>query len=409
MNKTKTILIIATLDTKGPEALFVKNLIEERGIRTLVMDSGIMGDTYSNADIPASKVAGAASRTLPELASMKDESKAMAEMAKGAEILVSELFERGEFDGVMALGGTMGTALALKALRKLPIGVPKVLVSTVALSYFVTPQDVSADLIMFQVAADIWGLNRLVKRDLKRAALAAVCATENEEQLSEQVDPLISLTTLGGSYLKYTPAVKERLENEGYEVAVFHSVSMQGAIMERIIEEGKVDGVLDLCPFEVLAELCGGYCCSPGRMEAAAKMGIPQIVAPGGIGIFPWGSLENIPERFRGRLAKAHNEITSAIRASEEEMAETAKVMASKLNRSTGPVIVVIPEKGFFEYDRPGEFFYYPEGRKIFIETMRDNLRPEIEFVSMDQHINDPGFAEKVSNIALHLFKRVHT
>jgi uncharacterized protein (UPF0261 family) len=302
-----------------------------------------------------------------------------------------------------------GGALCEKLDRRAPIGVPKVLVSTVALSCFVTPQDVSADLIMFQVAADIWGLNRLVKRDLKRAALAAVYATENEEQLSGQVDPLISLTTLGGSYLKYTPMVKERLENEGYEVAVFHSVSMQGAIMERIIEEGKVDGVLDLCPFEVLAEVCGGHCCSSGRMEAAAKMGIPQIVAPGGIGIFPLGSLENIPERFRGRLAKAHNEIASAIKASEEEMAETAKVMASKLNRSTGPVIVVIPEKGFFEYDRPGEFFYYPEGRKIFIEAMRDTLRPEIEFVSMDHHINDPEFAEKVSHIALHLFKRDRT
>jgi uncharacterized protein (UPF0261 family) len=144
-------------------------------------------------------------------------------------------------------------------------------------------------------------------------------------------------------------------------------------------------------------------------MEAAAKMGIPQIVGPGGLGIFPVGSLENIPERFRGRPAKSHNEIISAIKASKEEMAETAKVMASKLNRSTGPVVVVIPEKGFFEHDRPGQFFYDPEGRKIFTDTMRDNLRPEIEFVVMDKHINDPEYAEKVSDIALSLFKRGHS
>lgn len=409
MGKNKTILIIATLDTKGPEALFVKNLIEGRGIRTLVMDPGVVGDAYFKADIPADKVAGAASYTLPELISLRDESKAMEEMAKGAETITTELFEKGAFDGIIALGGTIGTALALRVFRKLPIGVTKVLVSTVAVSHFVTPQNVSADVVMVQVAADLWGLNRLVRRDLRRAALAVACAVENEKKQSDESVPLIDMTTLGGSYLKYASVVKEKLEREGYEVALFHSVSIQGAIMERIIEEEKVQGVLDLCPLEVLAEVCGGYCCSPGRMEAAVKIGIPQIVGPGGLGVFPWGSLENIPERFKGRPAKSHNEIITAIKASKEEMAETARVMASKLNRSTGSVIVVIPEKGFFEYDRPGEFFYDPEGRKTFIVTLRDNLRPEIEFVVLDSHINDPEYAEKVSDIALSLFKRGHS
>lgn len=407
MKKNKTILIVATLDTKGPEAFFVKKRIEEKGIKTLVMDVGIKGSSPPGADVPSHKVAAAASRTLPELLSFNDEARAMAEMAKGAEEIVMELFENGGFDGVIALGGTMGTSLALRVFRRLPTGVAKVLVSTVAVSHFVTPQSVSNDVVMFQVASDLWGLNRLERRDLTRAAVAIACGVESEDDLEEESAPLVTMTTLGGSYLKYASRVKEVLEKEGYEVAIFHSVSMQGAIMERLVTEGKVHGLLDLCPQEVLAELSGGYCCSPGRMEAAAKKGTPQVVGPGGLGFFPWGSVKDLPERFKGRLTFAHNEIATGIQASNEEMAGVAEVFATRLNRSVGPVVVVIPERGFLEYDRPGERLYNPEGRKIFVDTLRDNLSPGIGFVSMDCHINDPTYAERVAEIALKLFKGV--
>ena len=406
MNSIKTILIIATMDTKGQETLFVKQLIEERGLKTLVMDVGILGDPYFNPDIPAHRVAEAASTTLPQLIAMGDESRAMGEMSTGAEKIVSDLFQNGDFHGVMALGGTMGTALALRAFRILPVGVTKGLVSTVALSYFVTPQNVGTDLILFQLTADPWGLNRLVKRDLKKAALAMASAVQGDEEIDEKGAPLITMTTLGGSWLKYAPPVKERLEQEGYEVAVFHSPSMQGALMERLIDTGSVSGLLDLCPQEVLTEHCKGLISSPGRMEAAAKKGIPQVVGPGGIGFFPWGPLDEIPGRFKGRVMKPHNEIASGIQASVEEMVDVAKIMAQKLNRSHGPVTAVIPERGFFVYDSPGQPFYYPDGRKAFIETLQANLRPEIEFIRMDCHINDPEYAEKVTDIALQLFKR---
>ena len=405
MSKQKTVLLIATLDTKGPEALFVKKLIEERGLRTLVMDIGTTGKSPFSADIPGYKVAEAASRTLTELLSFNDESKAMAEMAKGAESIVQGIFESGAFDGVIALGGTMGTSLALRVFRRLPIGLTKVLVSTVALSYFVTPQSVMNDVVMFQVASDLWGLNRLEKRDLKKAALTIASAVQSEDEPAGESAPLITMTTLGGSFLKYASPVKEALEKEGYEVAIFHSVSMQGAIMERLIREGKVHGLLDLCPQEVLSELCGGPCCSPGRVEAAAEKGIPQVIGPGGLGFFPFGALKDLPERFKGRLTFAHNEIASGIQASVEEMAGTAKLIASKLNRSRGPVVVVIPERGFMEYDRPGGKLYYPEGRKVFIDTLRDNLSSHVEFVSMDCHINDSAYSEKVTDTALRLFK----
>ena len=312
----KTVLIIATLDTKAQEARFIKELIEARGVKTLVMDIGITGKSPFKPDFPSHEIAAVVSRTLPELLAFHDESKAMEEMTRGAERVVPQLFEKGIFHGVIALGGTMGTSLALRVFRALPTGVTKVLVSTVALSHFVTPASVCNDVVMFQVASDLWGLNRLARRDLTRAALATACIVENDDEQEGQNTPFITMTTLGGSFLKYAFIVKERLEAAGYEVAIFHSVSMQGAIMERLIAEGKVDGVLDLCPQELLTELCGGLCCSPGRLEAAAQKGIPQVVGPGGLGFFPSGSLKDLPERFKGRLTFTHNEIASGIQAS---------------------------------------------------------------------------------------------
>ena len=406
MNEQKTVLIIATLDSKGPEALFAKRTIEERGLRTLVMDIGTTGKAPFSADIPSHKVAEAVSRTLEELLAFDDEAKAMAEMAKGAESIVQTIFKNGAFDGVLALGGSMGSSLALRVFRGLPTGLTKVLLSTVALSDFVTPQNVMNDVVLVQATCDLWGMNRLERRDLKKAALTVASMVESEEEPAEDVAPLITMTTLGGSFLTYATPVKEALEKQGYEVAVFHAVSssMQGAIMERLIREGKVRGVLDLCPQGVLAEIAGGSC-SPGRLEAASEKGVPQILGPGGLGFFSFGALKDLPERFKGRLTFAHNEIASGIQGTVEEMDETGKIIASRLNKSRGPVAVVIPEAGFMEYDRPGGKLYYPEGRKAFIEALRGHLSPRIEFISMDCHINDSVYSDKVTDIALRLFK----
>jgi uncharacterized protein (UPF0261 family) len=411
MNGKKTVLIIATLDTKGPEALFVKRLIEERGLGTLVMDVGTTGKSFFSADIPGSEVAGAASRTLEELLAFDDEAKVMAEMAKGAESIVQAIHKNGAFDGALAIGGSMGSSLALRVFKGLPTGLTKVLLSTVALSDFVTPQSVMNDVVLVQATCDLWGMNRLERRDLRKSALIVASMVESEQEPAEDSAPLITMTTLGGSFLKYATPVKEALEKEGYEVAVFHSVSssMQGALMERLIREGKVYGVLDLCPQGVLAEISRGPCCSPGRVEAASEKGIPQILGPGGLGFFSFGALKDLPERFKGRLTFAHNEIASGIQASVEEMAETGKVIASRVNRSRGPVAVVIPERGFMEYDRPGGKLNFPEGRKALIDALRDHLSPRVEFISMDCHINDPVYSEKVVDTALRLFNGVLT
>ncbi|MEW6663762.1 MAG: Tm-1-like ATP-binding domain-containing protein [Thermodesulfobacteriota bacterium] len=406
MSKQKTVLIIATLDTKGLEALFLKNLLEERGVGTLVMDIGTTGKALFSADVPSRKVADAASRTLEELLSFDDEAKAMAEMAKGAESVVQGIFKTAPFDGVLAIGGSMGSSLALRVFRGLPAGLTKVLLSTVALSDFVTPQSVMNDVVLVQATCDLWGMNRLEKRDLKKAALTVASMVQSEEEPAGDSAPLIAMTTLGGSFLKYATPVKEALEKKGYEVAVFHSVSssMQGALMEKLIREGKVHGVLDLCPQGVLAEVSGMSRFSPGRLEAASEKGIPQIIGPGGLGFFSVGALKDLPERFKGRLSFAHNEIASGVQATVEEMAETGKVIASRLNRSHGLVAVVIPERGFMEYDRPGGKLHYPEGRKAFVHSLMEYLRSDIEFIRMDCHINDPAYADAVTQTALRLF-----
>jgi len=400
-SRPKTVLILATLDTKGEEALFLKREIESKGLRTITMDVGVKGEPYFEPEIPRQEVAQAVSQTVEGLLALRDEAKAMGEMARGAERIVSGLQREGTIDGAIAVGGTIGTALALKVLRALPVGFPKVMVSTVAISPYVSPQEVGTDVVLYQAASDFWGLNRVVRRDLERAALTVASVVKAEEPKGEA--PLVAITTLGSSWLTYTFRLKEVLQREGYEVVVFHSVSMQGAIMERLIREGEIKGLLDLCPIEVLAEIAGGDCCSPGRMKAAAEKGIPQIVGPGGIGVFPWRFVHALPERFKGRRVRAHSGIVFAVKATKEEMVETAQVMASRLNRSKGPVAVVVPTKGFFGPDDVGGYFYDPEGRKAFIETLRAALRPNINFILLDCHINDPEYAEKVAEVALEL------
>ena len=241
MSSPKTVLILATLDTKGEEAFFLKKEIQRRGVRTLTMDVGVRGEPYFEAEISREEVAQAASRTIEALLALQDEAKAMGEMAHGAERVAGKLYVERRIDGAIALGGTIGTGLALRVFRVFPVGFPKVLVSTVAISPYVSAQRVGMDVVMVQATSDFWGLNWLVRMDLERAAATIASAVEGEKP--EQGTPLIAITTLGGSWLSYVPRLKKELRSKGYEVAVFHSVSMQGAIMERLIRQGLIKGL----------------------------------------------------------------------------------------------------------------------------------------------------------------------
>lgn len=297
----------------------------------------------------------------------------------------------------------MGTAITLKALRSLPIGFPKMLISTVALSDYLHPTFVQSDIMLVQPISDFCSLNDWSKRDLQRAALSMASIVSREKPLEN--GPWIGITCTGWTH--YVPHIKEQLEKAGYKVSVSHSVSMQGSILEQLIRQGVIKGFLDLCPFELPHEVAGASCNSTRRMEAASEMGIPQIVSPGMWGLFTMPTADMERWAAQGRFTVAHNEILGTAKMTIEEMIESSKLMASRLNRSKGPVAVLVPAQGFHHYDRADKMYDNPEGRKAFLEIMQSHLKPNIELHVLDCHINDTEFADNVLNIASRLFNGI--
>jgi uncharacterized protein (UPF0261 family) len=401
---TKNVVIVGTLDTKGEEAKYIKGLIEERGHKAIVIDTGILWAAPFPAEFTREQVAEAAGTNLKEIIALGDESKAIAAMARGASRIVQELHSGGRLDGIIALGGSMGTSLGVAVLKALPLLIPKLMVSTVAFLPILSPQAVSKDLTVMPTVADIWGLNRITKKVLRNAAAAIVGMVESyDEDLAQK--PLIGVTTLGSAACRYVPRMKPLLEAKGYEVAVFHTNGIGGGAFEEYVEQGMLAGALDLSTFE-LANYLYGTNTGIDRLEAMSKRSIPQVVGPGGMHIFGYyGSLETAPPQLRGRKTIWHNPLAFAAEMTIDEMVFVAEVMARKLNNAAGPTVLLIPTKGFTEYDKPGGAFYQPEGRKAFIETLRSHIEPKIKMIELDLHINDREFAQEAATIFDNLMK----
>lgn len=407
MKGRKTVLLVGTCDTKGEEIAFMKDVIESENVACMVMDIGLMKDPAIRPDITRRDIAVASGHALEDLVAQALAGRyeaAVEELASGAgKFMTEELLPNGTIDGVIAIGGSMGTAITLKALRSLPIGFPKMLISTVALSDYVHPMYIQSDIMLVQPISDFCSLNDWSKRDLQRAALSMASIVSREKPLED--GPWIGITTTGWTH--YVPSIKERLEKIGFKVSVSHSVSMQGSIMEQLIRQGVIKGFLDLCPFEITHEIAGGSCNSRDRMQAAAEVGIPQIVSPGMWGLFTMPTADMARFAAQGRFTVPHNEILGTARMNFEEMVESSKLMASRLNKSTGPVTVVVPAQGFHHYDRPDKMYDNPEGRRAFIEIMKSHLKPNIELIILDCHINDQEFTERVMEVAFRLFNGI--
>jgi len=402
---TKNIVVVGTLDTKGEEVKYLKGLIEKRGHKAIVIDTGILRAAPFLAEVTREQVAEAAGTDLKEIIALGDESRAIAAMARGASKIVQELHSSGRLDGIIALGGSMGTSLGIGVMKALPLLMPKLMVSTVAFLPIFSPQVVGKDLTVMPTVADIWGLNRITKRVLKSAAAAIVAMVESYEENEVPEKPLIGLTTLGSAACRYVPRIKPLLEGKGYEVAVFHTNGIGGGAFEEYVEQGLLAGALDLSPFE-LANYLYGTNTGIDRLEAMGKRGIPQVVGPGGMHIFGYyGSLETAPARLRGRKILWHNPLAFAVEMKTDEMVFVAEVMARKLNNAAGPTVLLIPIKGFSEYDRPGSALYQPEGRRVFIETLKSHIEPRIKVIELDLHINDKEFAEEAVAIFDNLMK----
>jgi uncharacterized protein (UPF0261 family) len=390
----KTVVLLGTLDTKGIEFGYVKEKIVEQGCYAVVVDAGVLGKPLLEPDITREQVAQAAGLSIESVASLGAEDKAIEVMSQGAAVIVQELHQSGRLDGILSLGGTMGTSLATAAMRALPVGVPKVMVSTVA-AWDTRLYLGTKDITMIAPVTDILGLNRITKRMLATAAGAVVGMVRADPGPLPSDKPLIGVT-LHGDLMPCLNVAKESLEARGYEVIVFAAVGTGGKALEEWIEQGLIDGVFDLVTHEVAAHLYSGLAdAGPHRLEAAGRKGIPQVVAPGGMEMaLLLNPSQGIPEHLRARTVRMHNPVMGGVRANKEEMVILGKVMAAKLNRAIGPTAVIIPRKGFAGPDKEGGDFYDPDANLAFIEALKRDLKPEIELLELDAHINDKLFAE---------------
>lgn len=393
-----TVVVLGTMDTKGKELGYVRDVIRAQGVDTLLVDMGVLEPPAVVPDITREEVARVAEIDLAALAAKRDRGEAVTAMTRAAAVIARKLYEEGRLNGIISLGGSAGTTIGTSAMQALPVGVPKVMVSTLA-SGDTRPYVGTKDITMMYSVVDIAGLNRLSRRILGNAAraVAGMVKAEKEEGLEDK--PIIAATMFGVTTPCVTTA-REYLESRGYEVLVFHATGSGGRAMEGLIEDGFVNGVLDITTTEWCDELVGGVLSAgPHRLEAAGRRGIPQVVSVGALDMVNFGPPETVPEKFKGRRFYRHNPTVTLMRTIPEECAELGRIIAEKLNAATGPTVVVLPLKGVSMIDAEGKPFYDPEADAALFDALREHLRPEIRLVELDNHINDPEFALTMAKI----------
>lgn len=395
---SRTIALLGSLDTKGTEYAFVRQCIEARGHRTLLIDTGILPPTVE-PDVPRDEVARAGGVEIADLVRRMDRGESVAAMSRGAAVLVARLFTEGRFDAILALGGGGGTSVASAAMRALPLGVPKVIVSTVAggdVSGYVGVKDI----VMIPAVVDVCGINRISREVFARAA-GAVCGMAETQVPPGDDRPLIAASMFGNT-TRCVEQCRAILEQAGYEVLVFHATGTGGRTMEALIESGRIVGVLDMTTTEWADELLGGVLTAgPNRLEAAARASVPAVVAPGCLDMVNFWAPPSIPERFRDRKFYPHNPNVTLMRTTPDECRELGRILAEKLNASRGPVTVLVPLGGLSVIDSPGGPFWWPEADGALLDSLRENLRPDIQLITLDCNINDPEFSRRAAEALL--------
>ncbi len=398
--KTPKILVIGTGDTKSDELLFMRGCIETASGIAVMMDVSVLRDPEFEPDYSKHDVAAAAGTTIEAVIKSGDENSAMALMAEGASRLARRLCDEGKMDGTIILGGSMGTDLALDVASALPLGVPKLVVSTISFSHLIPPDRISTDLMMILWAGGLYGLNSICKSVLSQACGAVVGAAR--ASVKPQTDkPVIGMTSLGKSCLRYMVPLKPELEKRGYEVAVFHTTGMGGRAFESVAAQKGFAAVMDFSLQEVVNHANGVLATSSGwdRLENAGRAGIPQIVAPGAVDMVDLPSWAPLPKEFAERPYHAHNRLLGSITTDPEGRRETARRIAHKLERASGPVAFILPAGGIEQWDQEGEPLHDPEGLQAFVETMRLAVRPPVELHEIPDHINSPAFATKALEV----------
>ncbi|ELZ63874.1 UPF0261 family protein [Haloferax sp. Atlit-10N] len=387
-----SVVIVGTLDTKGEEIGFARDVLEGQGIEVHLVDVGVMGAPEIEPDTDAAAVAEAGGSTLEALREAGDRGKAIETMGDGAAVVTSRLHAEGQLDGVLGLGGGGNTSVATAAMRALPMGVPKLMLSTMA-SGDTEPYIGYHDIAMMYSVADIEGLNQLSRTVISNAALAMVGMVSNEPAVETEDKPTIGITMFGVT----TPCVqtaRDWLEARGYETIVFHATGTGGRAMESLVEEGVIDGVLDVTTTEWADELVGGVLAAgPDRLDAAAERGIPQVVSTGALDMVNFGPKDSISDEFDGRQFHVHNPQVTLMRTTPEENAELGRIIAEKLNTATGPTTLALPLGGVSMLDAEGEEFYDPEADEALFDALREHLDDHVEVIESSANINDEEFA----------------
>jgi len=401
----KTIALVGTFDTKGKEFLFVKELIESLGFRTFTIHTGVFEPVFE-PDVSNRAVVAAAGGDIEEIVERKDRAYATATLAKGMEVLLPELFKEGKFDGVLSFGGTGGTSIATAGMRKLPIGVPKVMVSTVA-SGNTLPYVGMSDIVMFPSIVDIAGINSFSIKIFSNAVFAIAGMLQYEQKTTKEQKPLIAATMFGLT----TPCInyaKKYLEDHGYEVLIFHATGIGGKTMESLIENGFIEGVLDITTTEWADELVGGILAAgPHRLEAAALNRVPQVVSLGAIDMVNFGPRDTVPAKFAGRKFYQHNPSVTLMRTTVEENRKIGEKIAEKLNMASGNTALLLPLKGLSGLDAEGQPFYGPEEDKMLFDTIKENIdQSKVEIIEINAHINEKVFGETAAKKLIELMER---
>ena len=390
------ILIVGTYDTKDEELTYLARVIRAQGGTALTMDISVLGDPSAPTDWSKHDVAQAAGGTIAAAVASGDENHAMQMMARGAAALAARLQAEGRFDGVIVLGGSMGTDLALDLCAALPVGVPKYIVSTVSFSPMIPPERLAADVQMILWAGGLYGLNSICKASLSQAAGAVLGAARAVEP-PRRDRPLIGMTSFGKTVLRYMVPLKPALEARGYEVAVFHATGMGGRAFESLTDQGAFAAVLDFAPQEVSNHLFGSaISAGPDRMTAAGRRGIPQMVAPGCYDLVDVVGWHAPPPVFQGQPSHAHNRLISSYLLDGPQRRQVARAICAKLAIAAAPVTLFLPVQGCNEWDRAGGPLSDPAALAEFCDELRAACPANVTLVDLDAHINDAAFADAV-------------
>jgi uncharacterized protein (UPF0261 family) len=419
-----SVLLIGTLDTKGTEFAFVRDLIQKAGIATLVLDASVLGEPAFAADIPREKVYEAAGTSFAKIKQQSDRGKAIEAAAKGAAKIAQDLHAEGKLSGVLGLGGSAGTTIGTAAMRALPFGVPKLMVSTLA-SGQVAPFVGVRDIMMLNSVVDISGLNRISRIVLNNAANAMIGMAGKQKsevrgqksevrsqrsevrgQRSEIEKPLVTATMFGVT----TPCVeasRKIVEGKGFEVLVFHATGTGGKTMESFIADGLISGVLDITTTELADELVGGVLTAgKDRLTAAGLHNVPQVISVGALDMVNFGPPDTVPEKFKARKFYQHNPNVTLMRTTPEENDKLGKEIAEKASAAKGPTAILIPKKGVSAIDCEGKPFWWPEADAALFASIKQWLSPNVQLIELDLHINDPAFAEAAAQTLLRMIKK---